>query len=169
MNITEIKELIDKIDNSNISLFELKLDDNYLKMDKSETRNISSSNHSNYDNNNLSDINKNINNKTENNMFGTSEKKEIVDSVELDKEAEENLTIITSPMVGTFYEAPGVDLDAFVKVGDSIKEGDTLCIIEAMKLMNELESEINGEIVSILVKNGEMVEYGKPLFKVRRK
>ena len=102
-------------------------------------------------------------------MFGTSEKKEIVDSVELDKEAEENLTIITSPMVGTFYEAPGVDLDAFVKVGDSIKEGDTLCIIEAMKLMNELESEINGEIVSILVKNGEMVEYGKPLFKVRRK
>lgn len=167
MNITEIKELIDKIDNSNISLFELKLDDNYLKMDKSEVRNTSSSDYSNYESDKSIDTNKNISSKIENNIEVLDKKRDSVDSLE--KEIDENLTIITSPMVGTFYEAPGVDLDAFVKVGDSIKEGDTLCIIEAMKLMNELESEINGEIVSIMVKNGEMVEYGKPLFKVRRK
>ncbi|WP_055070772.1 acetyl-CoA carboxylase biotin carboxyl carrier protein [Clostridium massiliamazoniense] len=167
MNITEIKELIDKIDNSNISLFELKLDDNYLKMDKSEVRNTSSSDYSNYESDKSIDTNKNISSKIENNIEVLDKKRDSVDSLE--KEIDENLTIITSPMVGTFYEAPGVDLDPFVKVGDSIKEGDTLCIIEAMKLMNELESEINGEIVSIMVKNGEMVEYGKPLFKVRRK
>lgn len=167
MNITEIKELIDKIDNSNISLFELKLDDNYLKMDKSEVRNTSSSDYSNYESDKSIDTNKNISSKIENNIEVLDKKRDSVDSLE--KEVDENLTIITSPMVGTFYEAPGVDLDPFVKVGDSIKEGDTLCIIEAMKLMNELESEINGEIVSIMVKNGEMVEYGKPLFKVRRK
>lgn len=167
MNITEIKELIDKIDNSNISLFELKLDDNYLKMDKSEVRNNSSSDYPNYERDKSIDINKNTENNTKNNIEVLDKKKESADFVE--NIADENLTIITSPMVGTFYEAPGVDLEPFVKVGTSIKEGDTLCIIEAMKLMNELESEINGEIVSIMVKNGEMVEYGKPLFKVRRK
>ncbi len=75
--------------------------------------------------------------------------------------------IITSPMVGTFYAKPSPDSSPYVEVGSHIKKGDVVCIIEAMKLMNEIESEFDGEIVEILVKNGEPVEYGKPLFKVR--
>jgi acetyl-CoA carboxylase biotin carboxyl carrier protein len=73
---------------------------------------------------------------------------------------------ITSPMVGTFYRAPGPDEAPFVDVGDRIRPGQTVCIIEAMKLMNELEAEVAGEIVEVLVQNGSPVEYGQPLMRV---
>jgi acetyl-CoA carboxylase biotin carboxyl carrier protein len=71
---------------------------------------------------------------------------------------------ILSPMPGTFYSASSPDADPFVKEGDSISEGDTLCIIEAMKIMNEIEAEQNGTITKILVENGKPVEYNQPLF-----
>lgn len=166
MNITEIKELIDKINDSDISLFELKLNDNYLKMDKSDSRESTSLKSNNQDATSIvtTEKTKETNSKVEN-----IDNKIVTMDVEELKEDLDDIQIINSPMVGTFYEAPGVDLDAFVKVGDSIKEGDTLCIIEAMKLMNEIEAELSGEIVAILAKNGEMVEYGEPLFKIRRK
>ncbi|SES75474.1 acetyl-CoA carboxylase biotin carboxyl carrier protein [Anaerobranca gottschalkii] len=76
----------------------------------------------------------------------------------------ENLVKITSPMVGTFYKAPSPDSPPFVQEGDMVKKGDTLCIIEAMKLMNEIESTENGKVVKVLVENGELVEYGQTLF-----
>ena len=74
---------------------------------------------------------------------------------------------ITSPMVGTFYAAPSPDAAAFVEVGKTISQGDVVCIVEAMKLMNEIESEFGGEIVEICVKNEDVVEYGTPLFKIK--
>lgn len=75
--------------------------------------------------------------------------------------------IVKSPMVGTFYLKSSATADAFVTVGSKVKKGDTLCIIEAMKLMNEIESEFAGEVIEILVKDGEMVDYGKPLFVIK--
>lgn len=72
--------------------------------------------------------------------------------------------IVKSPMVGTFYRAPSPGAKAFVEVGDTVNEGDTLCIIEAMKLLNEIESDKTGVIKAILVENGQPVEYGEPLF-----
>lgn len=72
-----------------------------------------------------------------------------------------------SPMVGTFYSQPSPDKPAFVKVGDKVKKGQTVCIIEAMKLMNEIESEYDGEIVKVMVGNEEMVEFGQPLFLIK--
>jgi len=75
--------------------------------------------------------------------------------------------IIKSPMVGTFYSKPSPDAKEFVKVGDKVKKGQTLCIIEAMKLMNEIESEFDGEIKEILVQNEDMVDFGKPLFIIK--
>ena len=71
---------------------------------------------------------------------------------------------IDAPMVGVFYQAPSPDAEPYVKVGQSVKKGDTVCIIEAMKLMNEIQAEEDGIIAEILVKNGEIVEYGKPMF-----
>ncbi|MFX1673318.1 acetyl-CoA carboxylase biotin carboxyl carrier protein [Paraburkholderia sp. A2WS-5] len=72
--------------------------------------------------------------------------------------------VVTSPMVGTFYRAPSPGADPFVQVGDTVKEGQTLCIIEAMKLLNEIESDAAGVVKEILVENGQAVEYGQPLF-----
>lgn len=81
-------------------------------------------------------------------------------------EAEEKTHIVTSPFVGTFYRAPGPQSAAFCNVGDSVHKGQTLCIVEAMKLMNEIEADVSGRIVDVLVKNGVAVEYGQPLFKI---
>ena len=74
--------------------------------------------------------------------------------------------IVKSPIVGTFYSAAGPEAEDYVKVGDKVKKGQVLCIIEAMKLMNEIESEFDGEIAEILVKNEQMVEFGQPLFRI---
>ena len=82
-------------------------------------------------------------------------------------EKEISANIVKSPMVGTFYLKPSPDKEDFVKVGDTVKKGQVLCIIEAMKLMNEIESEYDGQIVEICTKNEEMVDYGKPLFKIK--
>jgi acetyl-CoA carboxylase biotin carboxyl carrier protein len=76
--------------------------------------------------------------------------------------------IIASPMVGTFYRAPAPDTPPFVEIGTKLKKGQTVCILEAMKLMNELEVEFDCEIVKILVENGKMVEFGMPLFEVKK-
>ena len=95
---------------------------------------------------------------------------------EISCKEEEGLKIVKSPMVGTFYAKPSPEANSFVElgskvkiveVGQEVKKGETLCIIEAMKLMNEIEAECDGEIVEILVKDGEMVDYGKPLFKMK--
>ena len=75
---------------------------------------------------------------------------------------------ITSPIVGTFYSAPSPEAKAFVKVGDRVKAGQTVCILEAMKLMNEIESDFDCEIEAVLVSNEQKIEYGQPLFKVKK-
>jgi len=72
--------------------------------------------------------------------------------------------VVKAPMVGTFYRSPSPDAKAFVEVGQAVKEGDTICIIEAMKLMNEIEADAGGTVKAILVENGQPVEYGQPLF-----
>ena len=74
--------------------------------------------------------------------------------------------VVESPLVGTFYAAPAEDASPFVSVGDQVKKGQTLAIVEAMKLMNEIESEYDGTITEVLVENGEAVEYGQPLFRI---
>lgn len=80
---------------------------------------------------------------------------------------EKNIHIVKSPIVGTFYRAPAPGAKPFVEVGSKVKKGDVLCIIEAMKIMNEIKSDVNGVVEEILVENGQPVEYGQPLFKIR--
>lgn len=80
---------------------------------------------------------------------------------------EEGLVDVLAPMVGTFYQAPAPGAEPFVQVGARVKSGDTLCILEAMKLMNEIEAEMEGEVVDVAVKNGELVEFGQVLMTLR--
>ena len=84
-------------------------------------------------------------------------------------EAQEDLHIVRSPIVGTFYESPSPGAPPFVKVGDQVEIGQVLCIVEAMKLMNEIECDIAGEVVKKLVTNGQPIEYGQELFSIRQK
>jgi acetyl-CoA carboxylase biotin carboxyl carrier protein len=79
----------------------------------------------------------------------------------------EDLHLVKSPIVGTYYESPSPGSEAFVKVGAHVETGQTLCIVEAMKLMNEIESDASGEVIRIFVENGQPVEYGQPLFGIR--
>lgn len=86
---------------------------------------------------------------------------------EVTSDVDNTSNIVKSPMVGTCYLKPSPDAQEFVKVGDVVKKGQVLCIIEAMKLMNEIESEFDGTVLETCVKNEEMVDYGKPLFKIK--
>ena len=92
----------------------------------------------------------------------------IVQKIEAKPECIEEGDLITSPMVGTFYQAPSPDSPPYVKVGDKVKKGETLCIIEAMKIMNELEAEFDCEILEVLVEDGQPVEFDTPLFRVKK-
>jgi oxaloacetate decarboxylase alpha subunit len=138
MNIDEIRELILMLDKTSIAELELQRDDCKLSLRKT----VSSGQ-----------------NKTE-----TSSSSGNPVSGEEDMPIGENVTEVVAPMVGTFYAAPAPDAPPFVKVGDHVAPGQTLCILEAMKLMNEIKSEVAGTIVDILVENAEPVEYGQTLF-----
>ena len=97
-----------------------------------------------------------------------AEEKALVNTEEkTENNVEENFKIVKSPMVGTFYASSSPEKEPFVSVGDKVHKGQVLCIVEAMKLMNEIESEFDGEIVEICVKNEDVVEYGTPLFKIK--
>lgn len=164
MSFKEIIELINMIDKSQISFMELNYEKVYLKLDKSLNRCGSASN-INFDGQ--------INNGDKNSKieFTQVDNKKNDCSINLSNDSIENIEdyqYIVSPMVGTVYLAPSPDKDTYVSENQEIKNGDVVCIVEAMKLMNEIESEYSGKISEILVKNGQMVEYGQKLFKIKK-
>ncbi len=89
-----------------------------------------------------------------------------VDGAEVPAAAQKEGTLVLSPTVGVFYSAPSPESESFVKVGDRVKKGDTLCIIEAMKLMNEIPAELDGTVAEVCASNGQVVEYNQPLFRI---
>ncbi len=108
-----------------------------------------------------------INLKRENNIEIQNISKNIEKKVEIVEEPEEE-SFITSPIVGTFYSAASPETPAFVRVGDTVKKGQPVCIVEAMKLMNEINCDFDCEIEAVLVSNEQKVEYGQPLFRVKK-
>ncbi len=169
MDFNGVKELIESIDSSNIAYFEFKTSDGHIKMDKSLTRDLSEAPYKNVVEKVESEVE--LNKQNEGVSTTATASATATTSVEENKsvtvEDESNLYIVKSPMVGTFYSSPSPDKEAFVKVGDHVSSNSVLCIVEAMKLMNEIESEVNGTIKEVLIKDGEMVEYGQPLFKIK--
>lgn len=159
MDFEQIKELIKLVDSSDLAFFEIDTNNEHIKMDKSVQRNtegtVARTVTFDGNSNKAAEIVKEV----------MSEKKD-VPKTNNTAEADNNLTVITSPMVGTYYSKPSPDSKEFVSVGESVTKGKVICIIEAMKLMNEIESEYNGTLVECLVKDGDMVEYGQPLFKI---
>jgi len=144
----KLKEIIYILENSDVNEIEINFWGRKFRVVKSPGINVVDENSKN----NFSDFSEEI----------KIEQK--VDSV--DSSSSSIFDEILSPMPGTFYAAPSPEADAFIKKGAQVKKGDTLCIIEAMKIMNEIEAEHSGVISEILIKNGEPVEYNQPLFKI---
>ena len=148
MEYKEIKQLMEDMENSSLSSLDISLPDgtkiSIQKENNEETKNYT--------------VQSSKTVKIENNE---KEEQKIFESKTSNNE---NKKIVKAPMVGTFYLKPSPTSEAYVEIGKTVKKGDTLCIIEAMKLMNEIESEFDGKIIEICVKDGETVEYGKPLF-----
>lgn len=171
MDFGKIKELIKLVDSSSLAFFELQSGNDHIKMDKSLVRGVADSNASKP---NAGVVNNVVDTAVVSPVVAKENAEDyVVENEEAKNEEKEtivedkNLITITSPMVGTFYSSASPESDSFVQVGDTIAKGKIICIIEAMKLMNEIESEYNGVIVECLAKDGDMVEYGQPLFKVK--
>lgn len=153
MNYNEIKKLMDDMGEAKIDEINIEFPDGLkISMKKNETV--------------VKEVVKDLNQNSPNININTAVGEE-VKNVQNDCSKEEDYKLVKSPMVGTFYGRPSPKADTFVKVGDKVKKGDILCIVEAMKLMNEIESEFDGEVVEILVKDEEMVEYGQVLIKIK--
>ena len=166
MDFNGIKELIETVNSSDIAYFEYETNDGHIKMDKSLTRNLTEAPLNSKEIIIKDEDKKEIKASTSNKDTNISQVQS-VNKEEIKPSEDENLYVVKAPMVGTFYSSPSPDKEAFVKLGDKVDTSSILCIIEAMKLMNEIECEVNGTIKEILVKDGEMVEYGQPLFKIK--
>lgn len=159
MDYNKIQELINAVSNSKLTSLEIEADGIQIKMRKDEKIIEKSC----VDKIQTEKAINELQEKTETRAIDENEQNQVSNEV-----IEEGSTI-NSPIVGTFYNSPAPEEDAFVSVGDKVSKGQTLCIIEAMKLMNEIEAENDCEILEILVKNEQMVEYGQPLFRIAKK
>ncbi|MGL5692904.1 MAG: acetyl-CoA carboxylase biotin carboxyl carrier protein [Peptostreptococcaceae bacterium] len=170
MKFNEVKELIELINHSELSYFEMQDEKDYIKIDKSMSRNYTSNNGEFIESKTLNklaltDIRENLD-LQKNNIV--NEEMSLHNENIVAENANEDFDYIKSPIVGTYYEATSPESDPFVSVGQKVSKGEVICIIEAMKLMNEISAEYDCEIVSVLGENSKIVEYGQDLFKVRR-
>lgn len=144
MDIQEMKELIQAVSNSNIDKFKFENDEYKIILEKNEAKIVTSED--------LPKVQE---------VCTVAAPEKDTDKAQVEGNQ------VTAPLVGTFYAAPAEDADPFVSVGDTVKKGQVIGIVEAMKLMNEVESDYEGTVTDILVENGEMVEYGQPLIIVQ--
>lgn len=154
MDYKAIQELIKTVSDSNLTSVELETEGVKIKLEKKQEL-ISVER--------IPEVVKKV--AAEEQTTVAQETPELQEIVKVEAVKNEGL-LVTSPIVGTFYDSPSPDSENFVAVGTKVKKGQVLCIIEAMKLMNEIESEVDGEIIEILAKKEQMVEYGQPLFRI---
>ncbi|UXR79302.1 MULTISPECIES: acetyl-CoA carboxylase biotin carboxyl carrier protein [unclassified Staphylococcus] len=149
MNFNEIKELIEMLDQSNLTEIKIENKDSKISLKKEK-------------------ITQQITAASVPSVAQVSPEPSPLEQIPtVHQEVADSLKTISAPMVGTFYKAPSPEESPYVQVGDQVNPETTVCILEAMKLFNEIQAEVSGEIVEILVEDGQMVEYGQALFKVK--
>lgn len=161
MDLNYLKKLIKILDTSNVAEIEIEEEGTRIKLSKPKPKTAS-----NLSAQNIFPLQNKI--PAENLLQDSSAGTVKVDITKKESIQGENIYEVKSPMVGTFYRAPSPEADAYVSVGSNVSAGTVLCIIEAMKLMNEIESEVSGKISKILVENGQPVEYNQPLFLIEK-
>ncbi|MCH1626624.1 acetyl-CoA carboxylase biotin carboxyl carrier protein [Fredinandcohnia quinoae] len=165
LKIQELRELIKLVDQSNIDEFSYEHDGSKIKMKKHKEASTETVIRQKADEFQMAPVVKEVIQPVLSNVPSEPQAKKI--EVVEEAPVSEKLHKIVSPMVGTFYASPSPDAENYVKTGDKVKTDTVVCIVEAMKLFNEIEAEVNGEIVEVLVENGQLVEYGQPLFLVK--
>lgn len=156
LDYNQIKELIKEIDSSSLRVFELENSDIKLKLSKNEETYSQKESDIN--------INKEINSKAFTKTIEFTSEETLVKKEDI---LDESLSLVKSPLVGTYYSSSTPGGSPYIEVGSKVKKGDVLCIVEAMKIMNEITSEVDGEIVEVLKNDEEIVEFGMELFKIR--
>ena len=154
MDYKSIEELIQTVNQSGLYSFEVESDGTHIKMSKGPEQVLVAGSSSVQE----------PAVKLQNQETKAAEEVKSSEAAKVETPKEENLHVIKSPIVGTFYSAPSPEKPNYVNVGDKVKKGSVLCILEAMKLMNEIESEVSGKVISVLAENGQPVEYGEPRF-----
>lgn len=160
LDYSQIKELINTIDNSTLRVFELECESIKLKLSKNDE---SLSKSDKVANNTTPSINEDVNKVSKEEPVKEASKDISKESMSLD----ENLNVVKSPLVGTYYSSPTPGGKPYAEVGSKVKKGDKLCIVEAMKIMNEILSDFDGEVVEVLRRDEDIVEFGMPLFKIK--
>jgi acetyl-CoA carboxylase biotin carboxyl carrier protein len=162
MDLNYLKKLIKMLDTSDLAEIEIEEEGSKIRLSKPRpkiSQNIPTVQLPNFFEQNLAGSQ----------QSGTAKDEQKKEEKKEDITPSENIMEVRSPMVGTFYRSPSPDADPYVNIGSEIKSGNTICIIEAMKLMNEIESEVSGKIVKILVENGQAVEFDQVLFLIEKK
>ena len=168
MDIKSIKELLVSMSDSDVNYLEIESEGLHITLKKEVQYKSASKDIMEVSNAKIIEV--------KGNQSNTKEYIQEIENLQVKKENMENITsnieneklvTITSPIVGTFYKSSGPNSEPFIKVGQKMKKGDVLCIIEAMKLMNEIDCEVDGEVVEIIASNEQMVEYGQPLLKIK--
>jgi len=151
MDINLLKRLVKVVEQSDITEFSVQEGDLKIKISKNSKQSVNT-----------------VISQPSNPVVVQAAEPVAVPAVAATEETDANYHEVRSPIVGTFYRSPAPDADSYVQVGDSVSTGSVLCIIEAMKLMNEIESDVDGKIVKILVENATAVEYNQPLFLIEK-
>ena len=159
MKFDEVKELIAIFEKSDMGEMEIKLDGDSVHLGRNASFSVSNS-----EKETTKTIIAGSNNDSVTTIEDTTQDKAFEENLKSD--VEDDAKTVTAPIVGTYYQSQAPDKPPFVKVGDTIAKGDVVCIIEAMKFMNEVVSEVSGKIIEVLVEDGEFVEFGQPLFRV---
>lgn len=173
LKIQEIRELIKLIDQSSINEFKFEQNGSKVTLRKEIKGNVTQQGKKTTAINEEPQFVTTVTSPVQEQVQATTQPKNEVNEQPVKETTEETVSdrsglhTITSPMVGTFYAAPSPDADPYVQAGDKVKSNSVVCIVEAMKLMNEIEAEVNGEIVEVLVENGQLVEYGQEMFLVK--
>jgi acetyl-CoA carboxylase biotin carboxyl carrier protein len=169
IKLEDILKIIEQFEASSIDSLRYKTGEEEIELSRNKNGSVTSS-LENMDSEKMKELLK----KVEGNVptTGSAQSEEPVqakeeEEKEEEKEDTENLFTVTSPIIGTFYKSPAPGKGAYVKKGDKVNQGDTLCIVEAMKVMNKIESEVSGEVKEIVAEDGQTVEYGSELFKIK--
>jgi acetyl-CoA carboxylase biotin carboxyl carrier protein len=170
MDIKSIKELLVSMSDSDINFLEIESEGLHITLKKEVQYKLATKETSEISKANIIEIREDQGKSKEHfeELQNLKAHKEYDKSISSNIEDEKIITI-TSPIVGTFYKSSGPDSEPFIKVNQEVKKGDVLCIIEAMKLMNEIDCEVDGEVVEIIASNEQLVEYGQPLLKIKIK